>query len=201
MNITVLGAAGATGVPLVEQALAAGHEVTALVRSGPTLAIASPDLHVVEGDATDRAVLAQAMKGADAVVSVLGSRRPVIADATRAVVAVAKESGPERVVMLSTFAVERDRLTPVSKLLTGMAMRDQIKDKLAGEELLRASGLDWTIVYATKLTNGSKAEATVVPETRKVGISQTISRASVAAFLLEAATNGSYSRRGVLVSA
>lgn len=30
MNLTVLGAAGATGTPLVEQALAAGHRVTAL---------------------------------------------------------------------------------------------------------------------------------------------------------------------------
>ena len=33
MKLTVLGAAGATGTPLVEQALAAGHRVTALVRS------------------------------------------------------------------------------------------------------------------------------------------------------------------------
>lgn len=42
MNLTLLGAAGATGVPLVEQALAEGHHVTALVRSRQ------------KGDATDR---------------------------------------------------------------------------------------------------------------------------------------------------
>ena len=51
--------------------------------------------------------------------------------------------------MLSSFAVARDRLKPVSKLVTRMAMGSQIKDKTAGEEVLRASGLDWTIVYAT----------------------------------------------------
>ena len=73
----------------------------------------------------------------------------------------------------------------VSKLVTRIAMGSQIKDKTAGEEVLRASGLDWTIVYATKLTNGPKTEPRVVPETEKVGMSQTISRADVASFLLQ----------------
>ena len=164
MNLTLLGAAGATGVPLVEQALAAGHHVTALVRSRPKLSITNPNLDVVEGDATDRAAVSQAMNGGDAVISVLGARGPVIAEATRAIVAVANEEGPERIVMLSSFAVARDRLTPVSKLVTRMAMGSKIKDKAAGEGVLRASGLDWTIVYATKLTNGPEAEASVVPD-------------------------------------
>ena len=200
MNLTVLGAAGATGIPLVEQALAAGHRVTALARSGEKLAITNPNLLVVQGDATDRAAVSQAMKGAGAVISVLGARGPVMAEAARAIVAVATQEGPQRIVMLSSFAVERDRLTPVSKLVTRLAMGAEIKDKAAGEEALRASGLDWTIVYATKLTNGPKAESRVVPETRKVGLSQKISRADVAAFLLEAATDDLYSRRGVIVT-
>jgi len=200
MNLTLLGAAGATGVPLVAQALAAGHHVTALVRSRQKLSITNPNLDVVEGDATDRAAVSQAMKGANAVISVLGARGPVIAEATRAIVAVAKQDGPERIVMLSSFAVAGDRLTPVSKLVTRMAMGSQIKDKAAGEEVLRASGLDWTIVYATKLTNGPKTEPRVVPENRKVGVSQKISRADVASFLLQAATDDLYSRRSVVIT-
>ena len=200
MNLTVIGAAGATGVPLVEQALAAGHQVTALARSRDKLTIANPNLNVVEVDATDRAVVSQAMKRADAVISVLGAIGPVIAEAARAMVAVAKQEGPERIVMLSSFAGERDRLTPVSKLVTRIAMGAQIKDKAAGEEVLRASGLSWTIVYATKLTNGPKTEPRVVPETRKVGMSQKISRADVASFLLQAATDELYSRRGVIIT-
>ena len=200
MNLTVLGAAGATGVPLVEQAIAAGHQVTALARSAETLTLTNPNLHVVQGDATDRAVVSQAMKGADAVISVLGARGPVIAEATRAVVAAAEQAGPDRILMLSSFAVARDRLKPVSKLVTRMAMGSQIKDKTAGEEVLRASGLDWTIVYATLLTNGPKTEPRVVPETEKVGMSQRISRADVASFLLQAATDGLYSRRDVIIT-
>jgi uncharacterized protein YbjT (DUF2867 family) len=200
MNLTVLGAAGATGVPLVEQAIAAGHQVTALARSAEDLTLTNPNLHVVQGDATDRAVVSQAMKGADAVISVLGARGPVIAEATRAVVAAAEQAGPDRLVMLSSFAVARDRLTPVNKLMTRVAMGSQIKDKAAGEEVLRASGLDWTIVYPTVLTNGPKTEPRVVPETEKVGMSQRISRADVASFLLQAATDGLYSRRDVIIT-
>jgi hypothetical protein len=109
------------------------------------------------------------MNGGDAVISVLGARGPVMAEATRAIVDAAKQKGPERVVMLSSFVAARDRLTPVTKVVTGIAMGSQIKDKTAGEEVLRASSLDWTIVYATKLTNGPKTEARVVPESEKVG--------------------------------
>ena len=200
MNLTVLGAAGATGVPLVEQALAAGHQVTALARSGQKVTITNSNLHVVQGDATDRAAVSQALKGADAVISVLGARGPVIAQATRALVAAADQTGPDRIVMLSSFAVARDRLKPVSKVVTRIAMGSQVKDKTTGEEVLRASGLDWTIVYATKLTNGPKTEPRVVPETEKVGMSQRISRADVGSFLLQAATDGLYSRRDVIIT-
>jgi uncharacterized protein YbjT (DUF2867 family) len=144
--------------------------------------------------------VSQAMNGADAVISVLGARGPVIAEATCAIVAVANQEGPERIVMLSSFAVARDRLTPISKLITRMAMGSQIRDKTAGEDVLRASGLDWTIVYAAKLTHGPKTESRVVAETRKVGIVQKISRANVASFLLQAATDDLYSRRSVVIT-
>lgn len=200
MNLTVLGAAGATGVPLLEQALAAGHRVTALVRSWQDLTVTNPNLEVVEGDATDRATVARAMKGADAVISVLGARGPVMAQATRAIVDVAKQDGPERVVLLSSFAVARERLMPVTKFVTRLAMGSQISDKAAGEEILRSSDLDWTIVYATKLTNGARVEARVVPENEKVRMSQTISRADVASFLLKAATEDLYSRSSVVIT-
>jgi uncharacterized protein YbjT (DUF2867 family) len=200
VNLTVLGAAGATGVPLVEQALDAGHHVNALVRSRTKLTISNPELQVVEGDATDRATLSQALNGAAAVISVLGARGPVMAEATRSLVDVAEHEGPDRVIMLSSFAVARDRLTPVTKLVTRIAMGPQIADKTAGEEVLRASGLDWTIVYAAKLTDGTKNEATVVPERKKVGLSQTISRQAVASFLLQAATEDLYSRSSVVIT-
>jgi hypothetical protein len=45
-----------------------------------------------------------------------------------------------------------------------------------------------------------KTEPRVVPEIEKVGTSQKISRADVASFLLQATTDGLYSRRAVIIT-
>ena len=199
MNITVLGAAGATGTHVLQQALAAGHSVTALVRSPEKLAVTDPKLRVVQGDATDQASVARALEGSDAVISTLDAPGPVIADATRAILAATNgEDGP-RVVMMSSFAVQRDRLKGLAKLssaITGAKM----KDKAAGEEALRASNVRWTIVYATLLSNGPRQGVKVVPQSAKVGMSERISRADAASFLLQAATTGDYDRHSVLIT-
>jgi len=72
MNLVVLGATGRIGRLVVEQALAAGHTVTALVRSPEKLAVRDPNLHVVTGQATDPTALARVLDRADALISTLG---------------------------------------------------------------------------------------------------------------------------------
>ncbi len=146
MNLVVLGATGRTGRLVVEQALAAGHTVTALVRSPQKLTVANPNLRVVAGEATDRSALARALEGADAVISALGGGGSVIADSTAAIVAAGRQTGVSRVVVLSSWVVERDRMDAVTRLLTGIAMGPVIKDKSAGEQALRRSDLEWTSI-------------------------------------------------------
>ncbi len=201
MNLTILGATGATGTLLVERALAAGHHVTALVRNPQKLTTTHPNLRAIAGDATDGAAVARALEGADAVISALGATKgALMADATRAIVAGAERHGVKRVVVLSSFAVQRERLGGVAKLMTGLMMGAMIKDKAAGEDLLRASGLDWTIVYATLLGSGPATGATVVPDGATLGMSQKIARADVAAFLLDTATGDQYRRASVTIT-
>lgn len=200
MNITVLGAAGGTGMQVVQQALAAGHSVTALVRSPEKMPVTDPQLRVVQGDATDQTSMARALEGADAVISTLDAAGPVIAEATRAILGAAKAEGALRVVMMSSFAVQRDRLKGAAKLITGAMTGTKMKDKAVGEEALRGSNLRWTIVYATLLSNGPRQGVKVVPESAKVGMSERISRADAASFLLEVATTGDYDRRSVLIT-
>ena len=72
MNLVVLGATGGTGRLVVEQALAAGHTVTALVRSPEKLTLSNPSLRVIAGQATDPSAVSRAFDGADAVISVAG---------------------------------------------------------------------------------------------------------------------------------
>ena len=77
-RVLVIGAAGNLGRRVTASALAAGHEVTAFVRSRSTFedrwrAPLPPSLRIVEGDVLDRARLGAAMRGQDVVVSCAGN--------------------------------------------------------------------------------------------------------------------------------
>jgi uncharacterized protein YbjT (DUF2867 family) len=200
MNLVVLGATGGTGRLVVEQALAAGHTVTALVRSPEKLGTSQPNLRVISGSATDPESVARALESADAVISTLGGGGSVIADSTAAIVAAARQTGVRRVVVLSSWLVERDRMSPVIRLATGIAMKGLIKDKSAGEQLLRQSDLDWTIVYASMLGDGPATGSTVLSERVNWSMSQKISRADVATRLVQAATDGQPGGRSVRIT-
>ena len=67
MNITVLGATGRTGTPLVAELLRRGHTLTALVRDPARLGPVAHRIRVVIGDSTDPEALGDALDGAEAV--------------------------------------------------------------------------------------------------------------------------------------
>jgi uncharacterized protein YbjT (DUF2867 family) len=198
MHLVVLGATGRTGRLVVEQALAADHTVTALVRSPEKLAMHSSNLRAITGEVTDPSAVAQALEGADAAISTLGGSGSVIADSTSAIVAAAGQTGVRRVVVLSSWLVDRDHIGAVTRLLTGLAMGSIIRDKRVGEQELRQSDLDWTIAYASTLTDApARGSVDVLAEDARRGLSQRISRADVAAWLVEAAAEDQPSRRSV----
>src|SRR5580700_3402910 len=67
MELTIFGATGATGTSLTEQALAAGHQVTAVVRDPARLSVAAAGLRVVTADLLDPAAISESVAGADTV--------------------------------------------------------------------------------------------------------------------------------------
>src|SRR5580704_4607764 len=73
MKIAIFGASGATGSLLTERCLAAGHDVSALVRMPAAFPLAEK-VRVVQGDAFSSAAIAQTLVGADAVFSAPGAR-------------------------------------------------------------------------------------------------------------------------------
>jgi putative NADH-flavin reductase len=208
VRILVLGATGSTGTVFVEQALAAGHELTGFVRS-PDKLPAQARLEVVPGDVLDSGALAQAMRGHDAVVSMLGVRslapHDFSAESTASIVTAAERSGTGRVVLQSAFGVGEtiDKASTVAKLGFRSAMRAVQDDKAAGEAYLTASDLDWTIVYPVVLSNGPATgafRAVDLAELEHVPGLPRISRADVAAFLLQAAGSSEWSRRKVVLT-
>ena len=204
MNLLVLGATGATGALLIEQAVAAGNNVTALVRSPDKVSTNHSNLRIITGQATKAADVTSAMAGAHAVISTLGAPKgTVMTDAVRAIVAACEaHDDVRRIVMLSTFALERDRLTAFTKVLSGITMRSALKDRSIAEEILRSSDRDWIIAHAARLTNkAASGKAQELPNGTHISMSQTISRADLAAWLLEAATSASQGvRREVLLA-
>ena len=73
MKLTIVAATGGIGRQLVQQALAAGHDITAVVRDPSKV---TAPVRTVQTDLThvDPAALADAVTGADAVLSGLGAR-------------------------------------------------------------------------------------------------------------------------------
>jgi uncharacterized protein YbjT (DUF2867 family) len=203
MIILVLGANGETGMHVVEQAVAAGDRVIALVRGeNVNVGLTRDGVDLIHGDATSALDLAKTMAGADVVISTIGGRGPsIMSDAVHAIIDGAHQTGMRRVVLMSSFAVERDRLGPLTKLMSNLTMGTAIADKTASERLLRSSDLEWTIVYATVLTNKpASGTSRIVPDDKKLSLTHTVSRADVASWLLKVAKDPSFVRHEVTIS-
>ena len=109
MNIVVIGASRGIGLATVKAALAAGHSVRAMSRSG--LGITHPRVTTIMGDATGRADLATAIAGGDVVIQALGLLAPLwsqyrtgttlFSTATRALVETMWSTGPKRLIAVT----------------------------------------------------------------------------------------------------
>lgn len=188
MRITVLGATGATGRLFVDKALAAGHEVTALSRKHGAIA-EQPQLKVVEGDAADGAAVDDALKGADAVVSLLGPGKGDPKDAgplTQTLCKAMNDQGVRRLVSISLMGIgdSKDKAGFFGKVILPLAMKPVVADRTAQEDAIKASGLDYTIVRLTRLSDGPATGQYKAGADVKAGMSSKISRADVADFLL-----------------
>src|SRR5213593_4490004 len=173
MRLTVFAATGGIGRQVLEQAIAAGHDVTAVVRNPKNLP-AGVRAVVADLAAPDPATLESAVRGADAVLSALGPRSAAEAgvawQGTRAIVAAMKATGVLRIVVVSAAPIGtvpspgrphppkydpgdvffmRHLFSPLGKA----ALRKHYADLALMEDVLRDSGLDWTVVRPPRLTD------------------------------------------------
>src|SRR5438067_242548 len=106
MKVLIIGATGKTGSILTERALAAGHDVTALVRDPSKLGDAR--VHAEIGDATKADDVERAVRGKDVVVAILSPKNAkdtVRSSAARVVVDAMKKHGVARLVWVSAMGV------------------------------------------------------------------------------------------------
>jgi putative NADH-flavin reductase len=202
-RLLVLGATGGTGQHVVAQALEAGHEVTAYVRDPSKLQVKHERLHVVVGAIADDAVpFQQAMKGQHAVISALGrglslQSDHVIERCVPPMLSAMKAGGVSRLIFTSAIGVgDAYSEAPLfSKIVIRVVLKDIYPDKLIGENLIRQSDLDWTIVQPAGLTNGELTHRYRAGEHLRHRMFATVSRADLAHFLLSQLDDRTYVRR------
>jgi putative NADH-flavin reductase len=174
MKLTIFAATGGIGRQLLEQAVAAGHDVTAVVRSPEKLS--GEAVRVVQADlaAPDPAALESAVNGADAVLSGLGPRSNadagIAARGTAAIVAAMQATHVRRIVVVSAAPVGtvpspgRPRpprhdpgdgffMRHLFSHVAGTLFGKVYTDLALMEDILRDSGLDWTVVRPPRLSS------------------------------------------------
>jgi nucleoside-diphosphate-sugar epimerase len=138
MRVAITGATGFVGSHLVLRLIGEGHEVVRLARH----ARPDEDVNVTPLDDVER--LADAFAGCAAVAHCAGINREideqtyqrVHIDATRNVVEAARRAGVEKIVLMSFLRARPECGSPYHE------------SKWAAEEIVRDSGLDYTIIKA-----------------------------------------------------
>jgi uncharacterized protein YbjT (DUF2867 family) len=173
VKVLVVGATGGSGRAAVETLAGRGHEVTAFARRASALFGDRAGVRAVDGDATVPGDVGGAVRGQDAVVVTLGISEPplrvrllgsagtapdVRSRGTATVVAAMQKHGVRRLVVQSSYGVggTRDRLPLASRLVFALLLRPQIDDHERQEQVVRSSGLDWSLVQPVNLTDGDE---------------------------------------------
>jgi uncharacterized protein YbjT (DUF2867 family) len=218
LKVVVFGANGRTGRAVLLTLAVAGHQVTGFARD-PQKVPKYKGVTPMAGDALRPADVAAAVAGHDAVVVclgdstnpialMLGARRSTSPDicevGTANVVAAMQAASVRRLLCVTAYGVgeTRQRLTAVFRAwFLVLRLGAQMADKDRQEQVIRASGLDWTIVQPVGLTDGAHTGhwlASAAGDRRK----RTISRVDLAAFIVDTVTAASarHLREAVVVS-
>ena len=190
------------------QALEQAHEVTAFVRRPEAFELRHERLRTAQGDTRhDPTSVAEAVRGQEAAVSALGLGNVFIPNGFMArsmgnIIPALEQANVKRFVLMSSFGVgESIKDAP---FLPAIAFRTLLAaifaDKQEGEEALRRSRLEWTIVRPVALTNGPLSGRYRAAEQLELHGLPTISRADVAHFMLGEVAAPRYQGKAVVLS-
>ena len=202
MRVALLGGTGRTGKLVAPLLVERGHEVRALTRGGDVPG--GDTIEQVRGEATNAANVASLVQGCDAVIATLASTNsdPVCSQAASAVIEAAQHGGPGRYIAISGAGVdaEGDQKGVPDKLI-GLVMKvvvgGMLRDRQRELEMLQVSPLDWTLARPPRLTDG---EAKGYRTSLERPPSTAITRADLAAFLVDQLETTEFVRRAPFVS-
>jgi putative NADH-flavin reductase len=204
MKILIIGGTGGTGKKLIEQALEQGHSITALVRSPEKIKISHENLNILKGNVLNFEDVDNAVAGQDAVLSSLGHKRfliktNILSEGTKNIIRAMEKHDVKRFICITSLGINDSRFRMglyYTLFVIPFILFFYFRDKAKQENLIRESGLDWTIVRPGQLTNGRKRENYQHGENLgSYFLTRMISRASVADFMLKQLSDKTYVRR------
>ena len=206
MNVLVFGATGSVGRLVVEEALTRGHAVTALIRRLESLGALARRVTAMLGDALDTSDVSRAVAGQDAVLYALGAgnvrQTTLFSESTKILLKAMNDYGLRRLICVTGVGAGETKGHGgflYDRILYPLFTKGIYADKDLQEELIRQSGLDWTIVrpapFRKRAPEGSLRAATNVE-----GVTLTrISRLEVARFMLDELEEGRYLHQAVFI--
>jgi putative NADH-flavin reductase len=190
MRLSIFGATGKTGIEIVKQALEKGHLVTAFVRDPARLDIENERLTFITGDVFDPAGVAKAIQGQDAVICALGAgdslkKTTVRTDGTVNIISGMQRNNVSRFVVVTAMGVgdSWDTLSLINKFFFATLLKSSRADHESQEAAVKESGLDWTIVRPSGLTDTPRTGVYDVGENILAKTSR-IARADVADLII-----------------
>jgi nucleoside-diphosphate-sugar epimerase len=203
VRVTVFGASGGIGRRVVDQLLAASHDVAAVVRTPGKFDADRDRLTVVVGELSDRDTLRTAISGADAVISALGpslgrsAGDRALTEGTALIVSLMREQGVRRFVGLATPSITDPRDGPhwkpkVLPVLAKLLFPHALAELRGMTDAVTSSDLDWTIARITNPTNKVATGTWRAGFLGRDKLGSTMSRTDVAAFLVAQLTDRTY---------
>ncbi len=178
MNLAIFGATGGTGRQLVEQALEEGHTVTVLVRNPAAFPMQYERLSLVQGDVRDRARV-------ETVVAVMAMTR----------------SHVRRLLVVSAYGAAESHHRDLYNLLLWTLLKEKMMDKERMEELITRSNVDWTLIRPSFLTDGPRTRQYRSGPDLRMHVASHISRADVAAYMLQRITDTASVHKALAITA
>ncbi len=209
MKLVVFGATGRTGVPLVQQALDAGHQVVGFVRNPAKMPLTHERLTLVQGDVTNAEDVQRAITpDVDAVLSTLaptkGAAPDMLPRAAEHIIAAMQQAGVMRLVYMTGAGVDAPQDQPklfnhfIKFALKTMA-GEVLRQSALSVDKVRASDRDWVVVRAPMLTDGDYSGNIRVGWVG-VNTGPRLARADAAAFMLAQANGTAHLRQAPVIS-
>ena len=164
--------------------------VTAVARRPSAVAIQHERLEVIQGDVLEPATIAQPITGQEVVVSAFGAaaRAPttLYSEGAANIIRAMQTANVRRLIGLSANGLEPGPILQrwFAKPLLWRAFRHTYTDLVRMEAVIKASGLDWTILRPPRLTNGPRTGRYDVAVNKPLTYGWSISRADLADYIV-----------------